>query len=230
MPMEAQEFAGEHLRYMTVHPDGYDPNRKYPMVIMLHGFGASMEDLAGLSPVIDSRGYVYAFPNGPEALELAPGYVGYSWTHPDRRRDAEEDAKSGEKLRGFFGEVMAQYGVEPGNAALGGFSQGGRLAYLNGLSRPDLFAGVVALGAAMFDTEPLRAMLPAERTQPVFVGHGEYDPQISVEQARMMRGFLEAEGYSPAYNEYPIGHEISRQLVGDLSAWLRRVLPPASSS
>ena len=230
MPMEAQEFAGEHLRYLIVHPDGYDPNRKYPMVIMLHGFGASMEDLAGLSPVIDSREYVYAFPNGPEALELAPGYVGYSWTHPDRRRDAEEDAKSGEKLRGFFGEVMAQYSIEPGNAVLGGFSQGGRLAYLNGLSRPELFAGVVALGAAMFDTEPLQAMLPAARTQPVFVGHGEYDPQISVEQARMMRGFLEAEGYSPVYNEYPIGHEISRQLVGDLSAWLRGVLPPASSS
>ena len=225
--MEAYEHQGANLRYLTVHPDDYDPNRRYPLVIMLHGFGASMEDLAGLSPVIDSRGYVYAFPNGPEAVELAPGYVGYSWTHPDRRRDPEEDARSGELLAGFFGEVMEQYGVGPGNAVLGGFSQGGRLAYLNGLSRPELFAGVVALGAAMFDTGPLLELLPAERTQPVFVGHGEFDPQISVEQARMMRSFLEGEGYSPVYNEYPIGHEISRGLVGDLSAWLRGVLPPA---
>ena len=139
--MEAYEHQGMHLRYMTVHPDDYDPNRKYPLVIMLHGFGANMQDLAGLSPVISSTGYVYAFPNGPESVELAPGFVGYSWTHPDRRRDPEEDAKSREKLLGFFGEVMEQYGVEPGNAALGGFSQGGRMAYLCGLSRPDLFAG-----------------------------------------------------------------------------------------
>lgn len=226
MPMEAHEFEGEHLRYLVVHPDGYDANRAYPMLIMLHGFGASMEDLAGLSPVINPRGYVYAFPNGPESLELAPGYVGYSWTHPERRRDPEEDAKSREKLMGFFGEVMAAYGVEPGNAVLGGFSQGGRMAYLCGLSKPDLFAGVVALGAAIFDTEPLQALLPAERMQPVFVGHGEHDPQISVEQARMMRGFLESEGYAPEYHEYPMGHEISRQLCGDLSAWLREALPP----
>ncbi len=226
MPMEAHEVSGEHLRYLVVHPVDYDPNRKYPMVIMLHGFGASMEDLAGLSPVIDPRGYVYAFPNGPESLELAPGYVGYSWTHPERRRDAEEDEKTRGKLLGFFGEVMAAYGVEPGNAVLGGFSQGGRLAYLCGLTQPDLFAGVVALSAAMFDTEPLRALLPTERTQPVFVGHGEHDPQISVDQARMMRGFLESEGYAPEYHEYAIGHEISRQLIGNLSAWLRGVLPP----
>ena len=42
----------------------------------------------------------------------------------------------------------------------------------------------------------------------------------------MMRGFLEAEGYRPEYHEYPIGHEISRGLVADLSAWLQGVLPP----
>ena len=226
--MEAQEFAGAHLRYLTVHPDGYDSNKRYPMVIMLHGFGANMQDLAGLAPVIDTRGYVYAFPNGPEEVELSPGYTGYSWTHPERRRDPEEDAKSREKLMGFSKEVMAAYGVEPGNAVLGGFSQGGRMAYLCGLGNADLFAGVVALGAAVFDTAPLAEQLPAERTQPVFVGHGEFDPQVSVEQARMMRGFLESEGYQPEYHEYPMGHEISRQLVGDLSTWLRGVLPPAA--
>ena len=54
--MEAQEFEGAQLRYLTVHPDGYDPNKRYPMVIMLHGFGANMQDLAGLAPVIDTTG------------------------------------------------------------------------------------------------------------------------------------------------------------------------------
>ena len=107
-----------------------------------------------------------------------------------------------------------------------GFSQGGRMAYLCGLSNADLFAGVIALGAAVFDPAPLSEQLPAERTQPVFVGHGEFDMTVSVEQARMMRGFLESEGYQPEYHEYPMGHEISRQLVEDLSSWLQGVLPP----
>ena len=155
--MEAQEFEGAQLRYLTVHPDGYDPNKRYPMVIMLHGFGANMQDLAGLAPVIDTRGYVYAFPNGPESVELAPGYVGYSWTHPERRRDPDEDAKSREKLMGFFKEVMAAYGVEPGNAVLGGFSQGGRMAYLCGLGNADLFAGVSPLARRCSTRRPWRS-------------------------------------------------------------------------
>ena len=224
--MEAHEHQGSQLKYLTVHPDNYDPNKIYPMVIMLHGFGANMQDLAGIAPVIDSQGYVYAFPNGPEALQIAPNMTGYSWTHPERLRDPEEDAKTRDMLNGFFHEVMEQHGVEPGHAVLGGFSQGGRMAYACGLGRPDLFAGVMALSAAVFDTEPLREQLPAERTQPVFIAHGESDMTVSVEQARMTKAFLESEGYQPVYNEYPTGHEISRTLLTDLTAWLHGVLPP----
>ena len=224
--MEAHEHQGSQLKYLTVHPDDYDPNKKYPLIVMLHGFGANMQDLAGIAPVINSTGYVYAFPNGPEAMELGPGYLGYSWTHPERRRDPEEDAKTRTMLNGFFTEVMEQHDVKPGNAVLGGFSQGGRMAYACGLGKPELFAGVMALSAAVFDTEPLREQLPVERTQPVFIAHGDADMTVSVDQARMMKEFLIAEGYQPVYNEYPMGHEISRALLSDMSAWLNDVLPP----
>lgn len=224
--MEAHEFQGSQLKYLTVHPDNYDPNRKYPMIVMLHGFGANMQDLAGIAPVLNPTGYVYAFPNGPEALELAPGYVGYSWTHPERRRDPAEDAKTRVMLNSFFNEVMEQYAVEPGNAVLGGFSQGGRMAYACGLGKPDLFAGVMGLSAAVFDTDSLLEQLPVERTQPVFIAHGDADMTVSVDQARMTRTFLEGEGYSPVYNEYAMGHEISRSLLTDMTTWLQEVLPP----
>jgi len=226
--MEAHEHQGSQLKYLTVHPENYDPTKKYPMVVMLHGFGANMQDLAGISPIINSTGYVYAFPNGPEALELAPGYMGYSWTHPDRRRDPEEDAKSRLKLNEFFGEVLQQYDVEPGNVVLGGFSQGGRMAYACGLGKPDLFAGVMGLSAAVFDTDALLEQLPAERTQPVFIAHGDADTTVPVGQARMTKAFLEGEGYAPVYNEYAMGHEISRSLLSDLTSWLQEVLPPLS--
>lgn len=224
--MEAHEHQGSQLKYLTVDPDNYDPNKKYPMIVMLHGFGANMQDLAGIAPVLNPTGYVYAFPNGPEAMELGPGYVGYSWTHPERRRDPEEDAKTRTMLNSFFKEVMEQYNVQPGNAVLGGFSQGGRMAYACGLGKPALFAGVMALSAAVFDTEPLRELLPTERTQPVFIAHGDADTTVSVDQARMTRDFLEAEGYHPVYNEYPMGHEISRALLSDMTTWLQEVLPP----
>ena len=226
--MDIQEHQGSQLKYLTVHPDNYDPNGKYPLIIMLHGFGANMQDLAGIAPILNATGYVYSFPNAPEEMDLAPGMVGYSWTHPDRRRDPEEDAKSRVLLNAYFREVMEQYDVDSGNVVLGGFSQGGRLAYACGLSNPDMFAGIIALSAAVFEPEALVNELPANRTQPVFIGHGNADMTVSVDHARRTKVFLENEGYQPVYNEYSMGHEISRSLLSDITVWLQAVLPPLS--
>ena len=226
--MEIQEHQGSPLKYLIVHPDNYDSSRKYPLIIMLHGFGANMQDLAGIAPILNATGYVYSFPNAPEEMDLAPGMVGYSWTHPDRRRDPKEDAKAQDLLNGYFREVMGQYDVDSGNVVLGGFSQGGRLAYACGLANPDMFAGIIALSAAAFEPESLVMELPANRTQPIFIGHGNADMIVPVDHARKMKLFLENEGYEPVYNEYSIGHEISRSLLSDLTIWLQGVLPPLS--
>ena len=74
--MEAREYEGTVLRYIVVEPDGFDPGRPYPLVVLLHGFGASMRDLVGLSPSIDADGYVYVFPNAPIEMTIGPGMRG----------------------------------------------------------------------------------------------------------------------------------------------------------
>ena len=50
--MRGEKHEGKGLKYLTVLPDEYDEAKRYPLVIMLHGFGANMQDLAGLAPVI----------------------------------------------------------------------------------------------------------------------------------------------------------------------------------
>ena len=60
--MKYVQHEGDHLKYLIVEPNGFDKQARYPMVVLLHGFGAHMRDLAGLASAIDSRGYVYAFP------------------------------------------------------------------------------------------------------------------------------------------------------------------------
>src|SRR3972149_8864068 len=80
MSMRAQAIEGEALPYIRVTPEGYDPGARYPLVVLLHGFGASMQDLVGLCPAIDATGYVYAFPNAPYAVAFGGGATGYSWS------------------------------------------------------------------------------------------------------------------------------------------------------
>ena len=40
--MQIKEHSGKTLKYVTVEPDGYDPSGSYPVVILLHGFGAGL--------------------------------------------------------------------------------------------------------------------------------------------------------------------------------------------
>jgi phospholipase/carboxylesterase len=72
----------------------------------------------------------------------------------------------------------------------------------------------------------MAARLPARRDQPVFVAHGTLDDLIGVETGRRARDFLQAHGYSPEYHEYEMGHQITAQVLADLTAWLHSALPP----
>ena len=51
--------------------------------------------------------------------------------------------------------------------------------------------------------------------EPIFVAHGVDDPLVPVEWGRQVAEFLKEERYSPAFHEYPMGHEISPALVKD---------------
>ena len=228
--MKGEQHEGKSLNYVTVTPDNYDPAVSYPLVIMLHGFGAHMGDLAGLAPAIEDSGYVYACPNAPIPFDFGGGHVGYGWMPRQNVATPEEveaaRASSEALLEAWFQEIFERLNTTPGRAALLGFSQGGTMTYRCGLNRPDTFAGLVALSAAVFDPEILRPKLPARRSQPLFVAHGTGDRQIGVDTARNTRAFLEAEGYQPEYREYNMGHEIPFEVLRDLIPWLTTVLPP----
>ena len=147
--MELKQFEGESLLYVAIEPDRYDPDKDYPMIIMLHGFGANMRDLVGLAPVISRAGYVYACPNAPIPFQLGPGASGFGWSTPRDPNSEQESVQSAGKLEIFFDEVFEQYNIQPGKALLMGFSQGGGMTYRMGLPRPETFAGLGALSGAM---------------------------------------------------------------------------------
>ena len=224
--MRTEKHQGKGLQYLTVLPDDYDDGRRYPLVIMLHGFGANMQDLAGLASVINSKGYVYACPNAPIAFDLGLGHAGYGWTSPREDATPEEYTTAESLLGEFFEEMTQSFFVGPENALLLGFSQGGGMTYRCGLSRPQAFAGLVALSATLPDEKILEDRLPENRAQPIFIAHGLSDPLIPAETAQKARAFLEGAGYSPEYHEYAMAHEISGEVLRDLVPWMTQVLPP----
>ena len=224
--MKAQINEGSGLQYVTIVPDEYDSDSAYPLVVMLHGFGANMQDLAGLAPAINDTGYVYACPNAPIPFELGPGQTGFGWMTPRGGGTPEETAKSEQLLSDFFDTVFEQFNVMPGQALLLGFSQGGGMTYRCGLGRADKFAGLAALSATLPDSDELLARLPSERKQPIFIAQGRSDQMVSEDTAHSAKAFLESNGYRPDFHLYDMGHEISGEELGDLVPWMAAVLPP----
>ena len=228
--MQARQIDGNSLTYMVVEPDDFDPQQEYPAVVLLHGFGASMTDLAGLSTMLDRTGYLYFFPNAPIAFQIAPNVTGYAWTPPGGSADVHTTERAAERaeelLVGFYDEIEERHGVTDGGIVMGGFSQGGMMTYRFGLPRPEKFPGLVILSGRVPSPEGLTERLPEHRDQPIFVAHGTQDTMISVEDARASREFLTTNSYSPEYHEYHMAHEINDEVMADLGSWLRNVMPP----
>jgi phospholipase/carboxylesterase len=224
--MRAEINEGTGLQYITVVPDEYTPDSTYPLVIMLHGFGANMQDLAGLAPAINDTGYVYACPNAPIPFQLGPGQTGFGWMTPRGGGTPDETANSVKLLTDFFDTVFQQFNVSPGQALLLGFSQGGGMTYRCGLGRAEYFAGLVALSATLPDEEELTPLLPQERDQLIFIGHGSFDQMVSDDTAQSAKSFLESNGYSPDFHIYNMAHEISGEELSDLVPWIAKALPP----
>jgi phospholipase/carboxylesterase len=116
-------------------------------------------------------------------------------------------------------------GIPPSRIVLAGFSQGGAIALQTALRFPERLAGTLALSTYL----PLAAKASAEKTvasvtTPIFMAHGSYDPMIALENAQRSRDALIGLGYSVEWHEYPMPHSVCAEEIGDIAAWLSRVL------
>lgn len=211
-----------------MEPDDYRPELQYPLVVLLHGFGSHMSDLASLAPAINRTGYVYAFPNAPIRMEMGFGAEGYAWTSLSEKDRGALAAQAEEKLSVFFEEVFSLFSIDPGRVVLGGFSQGGMMTYQIGLGSPHIFSGLAILSSTLREKDQVTRQMGEGPKQSIFISHGTRDTMIAVEDGRRACRLLTAQGYTPEYREYEMGHEVSADVLADLREWLHRVLPPAT--
>ena len=132
-PMKSSVDRGGPLDYVTVYPDDYDEHKSYPLIILLHGFGANKDDLSGLAPVIDRKAYLYALPDAPLSLADDPSIR--AWYERGGKESPEAVREALAALDGFVREVIARFRVPPDRTLLAGFSQGGAMSLRYGLPR-----------------------------------------------------------------------------------------------
>jgi phospholipase/carboxylesterase len=215
------------LLYTAHVPEGDGP---HPTLLLLHGWGASAHDLIGLAPILHRGRALVLCPQGPLAFQTGPGTLGYGWFPllEGRPPDPEEVEAALARVARFLEAACRRYPVDPARLVLGGFSQGGFMAYQLALREPERFAGLMAL-SSWLPAEAARAIpkRPGHASLPTLVVHGSDDPMIGIERAYDSRDALLALGVPTVFREYDMGHEIRPEALRDLLGWLEeKVLSP----
>jgi phospholipase/carboxylesterase len=205
----------------VLRPAAADPEGA---LVLFHGRGTDEHDLYPLLDVLDSeRRLLGATLRGP--LSLPPGgahwYIVRQVGFPDR----ETFHTTYPAVAGAVDDLLAEHAIPHDRTVLGGFSQGAVMSYALGLGvgrpRP---AGIVALSGFLPTVDGFALDTGGAAGLPVAIGHGEYDPVISVEFGREARDRLAAAGAEVTYRESPMPHAIDPWFLRELPEWLDRAV------
>ena len=206
------------LAYLIKKPEQVSNNVK--AIMLLHGVGSNEQDLFALASQLPKDVFVIA-PRGPFAV----GVNRYAWYNVDfssGRPDinAEQETASRQLIRKFIQEVKEKYSID--ELYLGGFSHGAIMSQSIGLIHPDEVQGIISLsGRVLQEIRPLVQHDKYLHQLKVFLAHGVQDQTLPIHFAREAKEYLESLGVQLTYHEYPIGHQVSSEVLKDLNAWMK---------
>jgi phospholipase/carboxylesterase len=231
--MQEQRFAGIVVR-LTGGEDR-EGGGDGPLVVLMHGFGASGTDLIGLWRVLDvPRNVRFAFPEGPHQIPGMPD--ARSWWMIDLAR-AEEAMARGPKsyaneippgMEGATDRIVQmiqamqeKLHVPSERLIVGGFSQGSMAACNAVFTRSVAPAGLVILSGTPVNLEAWRAgMRKSKPGLPVFQSHGQHDPLLSFHAAEQLRDEMRQAGLANQWLPFRGGHEIPMSVLDALGRFL----------
>jgi phospholipase/carboxylesterase len=199
-------------------------------VLWLHGLGADGNDFAPIVPdLVANQSWPairFVFPHAPvRPVTVNNGVPMRAWY--DIKGVSIADKQDAQGIHASIAEVDAliarevERGVPADHIILAGFSQGGAMTLCAGLRHRETLAGLLVLSAYL----PLADTLGTEgsdanRSTPLFWGHGSADPVVPMALAEQSRQALEAGGYNVAWHSYPMAHQVSLPEIADIRAWL----------
>lgn len=222
-------------------------SRHTATVIFVHGLGDTGH---GLQPLADMfradpalHHVKWVLPHSPiQAVTANMGIEMPSWFDIysfgfNTTEDEKGMLQSAATIRQLINTEVDE-GVDPSRIILGGFSQGGTMSLLTGLTDERKLGGLVVLSGWL----PLRNRFtsmagPHAQTTPIFWGHGSIDPLVKNQMTQASVQFLTTTLGVPTaapsgsttgleYHSYEgLGHSTNNQELNDIKSWLIRSVP-----
>ncbi len=204
---------GKTYSYALFAPTSLEPEKRLPLIVVLHGMGGSGDGTVEKWVKRLSEKFIVVCPTYP---------IGAWWT-----KTAEEIV-----LR-LVQETQEKYPVDQNRIFLSGLSNGAVGAFMIGMNYPDYFAGIVPIAGGI--TERLMTFLVNLNNTPVYMIHGAKDPIFPVTYLRRVNRILSDMKYPVIFREHQEsgmahgGHFLPDAEIAPMAAWLsvqERILTP----
>ena len=172
--IRAETVSFEGRSSNLVVPSSYDSASPTPLVLLLHGYGASgaiQDAYMGFSAIADEFGFLMLNPDGLvdptgerfwNATDVCCNFFGSTVNDSDY-------------LRGLIAETQEIYNINPDRIYITGHSNGGFMSYRMACDHADVVAAIASLAGATYNT-----LLACDPSEPVHVLqiHGTADDTI----------------------------------------------------
>ena len=193
------------LKSLDYLPPGYnaDPNKKWPLLLFLHGGGEWGSDLSKLTlhgpPRLIKEGKTFPF------LVVAPQLPTDEQWLPLQLND-------------FLNHIETKYRVDTDRVYVTGLSRGGRGTWNLAMAYPERFAAIAPIAARGDATDVARV-----KNLPVWAFHGTDDKSMLFERGEAVVTALQKVGGAAKFTVYPgVGHDSWTQTYANpaLYDWL----------
>lgn len=206
-------------------PDNYDSTKAYPLIITLHGNGGNPESYVPYRDLMGATDFFFVTAQGPYPRKLVQiNRPSYSWFYQtsDKKLWKKLDQPIIDYVINVANEIKSQYKIS--NIYLLGHSQGGALAYMTGISKPDDIKGIICFGAP----NPKEYISSADFRNassklPVFIGHGWYDNSVDFSLAQETKQMLANYGFQVTLKSYKGGHELNQETLIEAKNWINEM-------
>lgn len=162
-------------------PSDYDNTTRYPLIMVLHGRGATGEIQSlyfDLFSRVDSRQFILVYPDGRFSEDGRRQWRSTP-TCCDTPPDEAEALSDVSYLNGLITEAAANYSIDAGRVGILGHSSGGFMSLTMACEASHLVTSLVSLAGSTF--EDLDRCHPASKRVSVLTIHGDADDTVYYE-------------------------------------------------
>ena len=198
----------------------YERNYAYPLLVWLHGPKNDERQLIRVMPVISMQNFVGIAPRGTAIAD--DGTPGYDWCQSDEHIQQAEH-----RIFDSIEVAARNFHVARNKIFLAGFDTGGTMALRVALRHPRHFAGIASFcGRFPAGHSPLEHLVEARRL-PLLLAVGRYSEAYPSDEVCQNLRLLHTAGMSLMLRQYPSGHELTPQMLGDLNRWIMEETCPS---